>query len=247
MYRIVLLISCSLVAAACGSTDTNLHAAEQTMPTIEPGALAVGEVTIDGANIQYVSIVPVDFTVGDTAPVLLALPPGAPDLSTTTGVAQGTYQAQAVARGWVVVSPVAPNGELFFRGSERLLPGFLDFVESWVSPEGGGVHLAGISNGGISSFRIAAQQPDRFLSLTVFPGFPRSEADVAAVDKLVNIPVHLFVGENDTSWIEPMQDTFDRLSELDGDVTFRIFPNEGHIIGALSDGAVVFDEMDAAR
>jgi len=57
------------------------------MPTIEPGALAVGEVTIDGTNIQYVSIVPVDFTVGDTAPVLLALPPGAQDLSTTTGVA----------------------------------------------------------------------------------------------------------------------------------------------------------------
>lgn len=60
----------------------------------------------------------------------------------------------------MVVSPAAPGGELFFQGSERLVPGFLDWVETWVSPEGGAPHVAGISNGGISSFRYAAQNPE---------------------------------------------------------------------------------------
>ena len=82
----------------------------------------------------------------------------------------------------MVVSPVAPNGELYFEGSERLIPGFLDYVGMWVTAEGGGIHLSGISSGGISAFRVATQHPDRFRSLTVFPGFPRSDADMGGLD-----------------------------------------------------------------
>lgn len=237
------LLVLGLFAAACGSDPSELEGS----PTISPGGRAFGEVTIDGTVVSYISLVPEGFSIGDTAPVLLALPPGGQDIGQATATIRDVYQAEALARGWVVVSPAAPDGELFFQGSERLFPTFLDFVETWVEPEGGRIHLSGVSNGGISAFRVIAQNPDRFRSLTVFPGFPDSDADIDALDSLTDIPVHLFVGERDVDWAGPMKETADRLGELGGDVTYEVLPDEGHNIAALSDGVRIFDELDAAR
>lgn len=231
------------------STTESTAAAQatQTVPDLLPGSRTFGKVTVDDVPIDYIALVPEGFTAGDTAPVLLALPPGGQDIGLATGTIRDIYQTEALARGWVVVSPAAPEGALFFDGSERLIPGFLDFVSSWVSPEGGAVHLSGISNGGISAFRVATENPDRFASVTVFPGFPRSDADVGALETLTSIPVNLFVGERDTGWVDPMTDAAERLTELGGDVTFEVFPDEGHLIGVLTDGVRIFDELDAAR
>lgn len=261
------LLAVALIAAGCSGSDdpaessateataTEVEAAAATQvettvavePSFTAGERTFGEVVIDGTVVEYITLVPSGFVAGDTAPVLLALPPGGQDASLATSIVRDVYQTEALARGWVVVSPAAPDGELYFQGSERLIPGFLDFITSWVVPEGGGVHLAGISNGGISSFRVATENPDRFRSVTVFPGFPTSDADRDALDRLTAIPVHLFVGERDTSWVAPMSEAADRLDELGGDVTYEVFPDEGHIISALSDGVRIFDELDDAR
>ncbi len=269
MTRIASLLVVILLASACASDDststesnssesdptTSADDGESTAtdlgshpePSFTAGERTFGEVTIDDTPMEYITIVPDGFRTGDSAPVLLALPPGGQGIEQTTSIMRDVYQTEALARGWVVVSPAAPDGELFFQGSEKLIPGFIDFIESWVSPEGGGVHLAGVSNGGISSFRIATLHPERFRSLTAFPGFPSSADDVLALEELVAIPVHLFVGDGDVSWIAPMQSAANRLTDLGGDVTYEVFPNEGHIIGALSDGVRIFDELDAAR
>ena len=244
MRRIGALLVLLLVATACGSGTS---ATDSTEVSFTPGERSFGQVTIDGTVVEYISLVPAGFSTGDTAPVLLALPPGAQDAGMATAIVRDILQVEALARGWVVVSPAAPDGELFFQGSERFIPGFIDFIESWVSPEGGGVHLAGVSNGGISSFRVATQNPDRFRSVTVFPGFPTSDADIEALDALTHLPVHMFVGERDTGWIDPMESAANRLTELGADVTYEVFPNEGHIIGTLGDGVRVFDGLDAAR
>ena len=102
----------------------------------------------------------------------------------------------------MVVSPAAPDGIRFFDGSEALLPGFLDWVETWVTPEGGAPHVIGPSNGGISSFRYAIANPDRAQSVVVFPGFPRGDADRAALGNIADIPVRLYAGETDTQWVK---------------------------------------------
>lgn len=253
------MLALSLLAAACGSggsastetadpedLESNASAAPLIEPSFMPGERTFGEVTIDATVITYIALVPAGFSPGDSAPVVLALPPGQQDIAMATEIVR-TLQTEALARGWVIVSPAAPDGELFFQGSERVIPGFVDFIESWVTPEGGGIHLAGISNGGISAFRVATQTPDRFLSVTAFPGFPTSTDDIEALDRLTEIPVHMFVGERDLGWIERMEQAASRLTELGGDVTYEVFPDEGHIIGALSDGVRVLDELDAAR
>ncbi len=242
-------LALSVFAVACG-TDTN-PALDQPDPSAQqaftPGDVSLDTVVVDGISLEIAVIVPPGFSTGDSAPVLLALPPGGQSTSLVLSTMQDIYLTQASERGWVVVSPAAPAGVKFFEGSETLIPGLLDYVSSWVEPEGGKFHLAGISNGGISSFRVATQNPHRFASVVVFPGFASSEADISGLDVLAEIPVRLFVGGMDTAWIPRMQQTEQTLRGFGGDVLLETFPGEGHIIGALNDGIRVFDELDAAR
>jgi len=271
---LISLVLTAVLLTACGtsgsSTETNLTAPAEPdtppptattpppTPTVEPqatpqppalapGALQTGRVTIDGTDIDYAAIVPADFTLGDTAPVLLAMPPGAQNIELAVGVTWGTFGQQALDRGWVVVSPAAPEGQRYFDGSEALIPGLVDWIATWVDIEGDRPHLAGISNGGISSFRLAANQPDGFASIVAFPGYPRGDGDRAALAELAGMPIHMFVGEADTNWVPPMQEAFDTLNELGGKVTFEIRAGEGHVMRSLSDGVEVFDLLDAAR
>ncbi len=231
-----------------GSADALATVGIDDVIELEPGALVDGTLTVDGAQIDYVAVAPAGFEVGDTAPVLLAFPPGGQDIDTTRSVAEQTYLTEATERGWVVFSPASPvGGDLWFGESSRLVPAVMDWIETWVIPEGGSVHVAGVSNGGLSTFAAAALVPDRVQSLLTFPGFPRDQAARAALPELADVPVRMFVGETDTSWAEPMQETADVLDELGGDITFEIVPGEGHIIGALRDGVRIFDELDAVR
>ncbi len=234
-----------LLAAACSNSEVAQPARELPL-ALNPGGLADGVVDIDGIEIQYITITPAGFEAGDTAPVMFALPPGNQDLDLTQRLATGTYESEAVKRGWVVVSPAAPNGTLYFDGAEEFIPGLLDWVDTWVDVEGGKPHLVGVSNGGLSSFRAVGQNPDRFASVLVLPGFPRSGADRSNLEA-VDVPIRLFVGETDTAWVGPMQETFDTLSGRDADVTLEIFPGEGHQVVSLSDGVRIFDELDQLR
>jgi len=253
MKRLSIALSGVLVVAAgCGSTDssTSEETANSTVDStveIVSGGLGEGQVTIDGVVVDYVTVVPEGFEVGDEAPVLLAFPPGGQSLDQTRSLVSNTYLAEAVDRGWVVISPAAPGGELFFQGSEALVPGMMDWTESWVTPEGGQFHLAGVSNGGLSAFRVAGQQPERVASIMAFPGYPRSDEDVVALANLTDVSVRMFAGETDTGWVVPMQEAEQTLNELGGNVMLVVFPGEGHIIGALSDGVQIFDELDSAR
>jgi predicted esterase len=240
---LILCLIFATLAAACGG-DSDEPAA---LPSVEPGESAVGVVDIDGVAIDYVTAVPDGFSLGDPAPVMLALPPGGQGLDLTRSVLDGTYLPEAIARGWVVVSPAAPDGELFFNGSETLIPGFIEWISTWVDVESDTPHLVGVSNGGISAFRVATADPGSVQSLLVFPGFPRGDDDRAALTNLGDLPVRMFVGESDTGWVEPMQDALDALLAAGSDVTLEIVPGEGHIIGTLRDGRRIFDELDALR
>ena len=256
------LVSLSLLAAACGDSSTDTFgpgvgdSSEQASAPIDidvsdlaltPGATEEGSVDIAGTTIDYVVSVPDGFEPGDTAPVLLALPPGGQGLDLARGTVEQVYANEAQRLGWVVVSPAAPDGVLYFNGSEELLPGFVDWIEAWVTPEGGAPHVAGISNGGISAFRYATQNPDRTLSVITLPGFPRGEADRAALDGLTGVPVRMYVGGTDTSWIPPAEDAVASLQSFGGDAELQIFAGEGHGIASTSDGTLIFEQLESFR
>jgi len=214
---------------------------------LAPGTVDARTIVLsDGTEITYGLILPDGFDPAEEYPVLLAMPPGGQGTELTLSLAESTYAPEALARGWVVITPAAPGGTLFFQGSERFIGEFLD-AHAWIRPEGGRYHLAGVSNGGRSAFRVAALDPDRFASLLVYPGFPSSEADRQALPDLASIPIAMFVGGEDSGWIEPMVEARDTLESLGASVAFEIREGEGHIMTSLADGVDIFDFFDSVR
>ena len=199
-------------------------------------------VTVDGTPLEYAVTVPESYDPAKTYRVLLALPPGGQDKALTRQVMERLWAAEAHKRGWIVLSPIAPGGILFFEGSESLIPSFLQQVSDRYRPEGGRYHLAGISNGGISAFRIIGQHPELFRSLTVLPGFPFSKDDEANLSKLKGIPIVMYAGAQDTSWVEAERAAAAKLEQIGAHVTVNIVPNEGHVITSLT-GAMLFSVL----
>ncbi|MFT7647249.1 MAG: hypothetical protein ACI8Y4_001995 [Candidatus Poriferisodalaceae bacterium] len=201
--RSLLALAVAVTLSGCGTNPGPATSAAHT-PTLTPGGLSVGSVRVaahsPAALVQYVAIVPSEFQIGDTAPVLLVLPPSSQSLTDTETYAARTLTSEATSRGWVVISPVAPDAQFFFEGSEQFLPGVVGWIQTWVEPEGELVHLAGVSNGGVSAFRVAGQHPDLFGSITVLPRYPSSPEDVAVLSTLAEIPIRMFVGGDDGSW-----------------------------------------------
>ena len=249
-----------LLLAACVPLSQANDTIEDPDPTAIPSQEAEVTTTIggdavtryetlileDGTEVEYAVVLPAGFDASQEYPTLLALPPGG-QTRDMVDAGLGFWADGAMANGWVVLSPVAPGGTLFFNGSEESIPEFLEKTREKYRPEGDKYHIIGISNGGISSFRIAGNNPHLVHSVLVLPGFARSDEDKQNLAGLIDIPVAMFVGENDTSWVRSMQETADTLSDLGGTVSLEIVPNEGHVIRSLGDGARLYELLESFR
>jgi pimeloyl-ACP methyl ester carboxylesterase len=188
-------------------------------------------VRVDGQRVPVTVVLPDRYRSGQHAPLLLALPPGGQGKAEVDALLDRYWAPDAQRRGWVVVSPEAPPTGLYFAGeSARLLPDLVDAVERWYPPEGGRVHVAGVSNGGLSAWRYALDHPEAVRSLLTAPGFPPEPADEAHVATLAGVPVLLVVGGEDTGWREAMETTRDDLRAAGGQVRLIVSPGEGHIM-----------------
>lgn len=244
LLLLIILVGCNTTAGT----------GEGIAPTAEPTATISQEVqsfyktfTVeDGTILEYAVELPPGFDPNQEYPILLALPPGPQTKTLVEAGLDGYWRAAAQERGWVVISPVAPDGKLFFAGSEMLIPELLDQVAADYQPEGGKFHLAGISNGGISAFRIAGLYPERFYSLIVLPGFPQTAEDFERLQNLVDIPVAMYVGEEDTIWVDEMTEVEEELMRLGGEVSLEIVPGQGHVIQTL-EGDTLFDFFERYR
>lgn len=218
-----------------------------TMPAIAPGEIAVGEVKLGGKTIDYVTITPRGFEIGDRAPVFFALPPGGQDIGITRDVAEGIYAGQALHRGWVVVTPASPGGRWFDDDNAAVVPELISWMNAWVKIEGGRPHLGGMSNGGLSAFHIIAQDPTAFQSVLAYPGFPNSEAGQQALPQLANVPVRMWVGGDDPDWLVSSQTTLDVLEAVGADATLKVYPGESHVITSLAGGSAIFNALESLR
>jgi len=255
-----ILVVGAVAFAACSGADsanTEVSAPDIASATTDPANLTTGIVdpqrpdviwvsaNVDGTAVRYALVDPVP--TGGEAPLLLALPPG-PQTERLVGVGLDRFWTEeAVKRGWRVVSPVAPDGQLFFQGAESVIPGLLEQVMAALPTEGIVAHVAGISNGGISSFRIAAEFPHLVASITTLPGFPINFADLSALDAL-DAPITMWAGEDDTRWVEEMLGVESRLTPLGKQVTATVLPGVGHIIDNTAEFvADVWTALESAR
>jgi len=195
--------------------------------------------------IEYALVLPERFDKAVPYPVLLALPPGDQSRQMVEAGLHLYWEAEAKKRGWVVISPAAPDGDSFYDGAEKELPNLLDEISKSVLFEGGKVHLVGVSNGGLSAYRAITEYPSRFLSLTVLPGIPPDNRALVALDRLKGIPVAAFVGREDTAWVRGSRETKEKLDRLGIENTLEVVAGQGHVI-ALSP-ARLFDLLEKRR
>src|SRR6185436_12564835 len=106
---------------------------------------------------------------------------------------------------YIVAVLSAPGAGLFFQGGGRVSPAFLDQLLKDYKIRGGKFHIAGISNGGISSFHIAASYPQYFWSVTGFPGY-LPDATPERIAALAKLCLNMYAGELDSGWVATMQE-----------------------------------------
>ena len=151
---------------------------------------------VAGVTVQYKVVLPTGYDAGQAYPAIVALGGGPQTMNTVDGVLNRNLRAEAETRGYIVIAPAAPDGELFFESGARIFPEFLKAILTDYKIQGGKFHIAGPSNGGIAAFHVAAANPQYFLSVTAFPGYmwQPSAAKLMAIAKMC---VFMYVGEND--------------------------------------------------
>jgi len=151
---------------------------------------------VAGATVHYKVVLPNGYDPGRAYPGIIALGGGPQTMNTVDGILMRNFRAEAEKRGYIVVAPAAPDGQLFFEGGARIFPEFLKMVLADYKIQDGKFHLAGPSNGGIAAFHVAAANPQYFISVTAFPGY-MWEPSTARLQAISKMCVFMYVGEFD--------------------------------------------------
>jgi predicted peptidase len=204
---------------------------------------------VGGTSVSYKLVLPDGYDPAKTYPAVLVMGGGPQTMNTVDGTIERNFRVEAERRGYIVVAPAAPDGELFFQGGERIYPAFLDMILASHKVEGGKFHVAGPSNGGIAALHVAALHPQYFFSATAFPGYLWRPTEGKLRD-LADVCVFLYVGENDEyRWHDEMEREAKFLSSIGTKARYSLERGEPHRIGTLADGGAkrLFDDFDEAR
>jgi poly(3-hydroxybutyrate) depolymerase len=158
---------------------------------------------IGGTTVHYKVVLPNNYDPGKAYPGVLGFGGGPQTMDIVNNVVARNFREEAEKRGYIVVVPAAPDGQLFFEGGERIFPEFLKQILADYKIENNKFHIAGPSNGGIASFHVASLNPQYFLSITAFPGYLWEETPehIQAISKMC---VNMFVGELDPMGWQPL-------------------------------------------
>ena len=151
---------------------------------------------VAGTTVSYKVVLPTGYDPAKTYPAILAFGGGPQTMNTVDSVLDRNFRAEAEKRGYIVVAPAAPGGQLFFEEGARIFPEFLKMILADYKIQDNKFHIAGPSNGGIAAFHVAAANPQYFLSVTAFPGY-MWEPNPAKLQAISKMCVFMYVGEND--------------------------------------------------
>jgi poly(3-hydroxybutyrate) depolymerase len=203
---------------------------------------------IAGMTLHYKVVLPDGYDPAKAYPAILAFPGGPQTLPMVDSLIARNFGVQAQKRGYIVIAASAPDGKLFFQGGDRVFPEFLDQLLRDYKIRDNKFHIAGISNGGISAFHLAASHPKYFWSVTGFPGY-LPDATPARVGALSKMCINMFVGEQDSGWVEDMRAQSEDFRKKGLSARFTIEKGQGHVMSTLQgDGSArLFDLFEEAR
>ena len=205
--------------------------------------------TVGGTAVHYKVVLPNGYDPAKSYPAILALGGGPQTMNTVESVLTRNLRAEAEKRGYIVVAPAAPDGQLFFEDGARIFPAFLKKILADYTIQDSKFHIAGPSNGGIAAFHIAAAHPEYFLSVTAFPGYmwEPSYAKLQAISKMC---VFMYVGELDEyGWHGEMQQEAEFLRSRGAVARYTVEKNQPHRMETLAGAgaARLFDGFEEAR
>jgi predicted esterase len=144
---------------------------------------------------------------------------------------ESDWRKEGERRGYILISPGSPDGSLFFEAADRVFPEFLERLLHDYKVKGGKFHVAGHSNGGLSAFHVAARYPQYFATLTGYPGL-LDGPDVGKAAALKSMCIFMHVGDQDGSWMTPMQRQADDLKKQGFKIQFTVEKNQVHRLKA---------------
>jgi predicted esterase len=155
----------------------------------------------------------------------ILLPPG-PGTKPMAQSAMAGLGKGFAARGWTVVSPVAPGGKAFFGQNASLVPQLARQLQKNAGTPGNRTLLAGISNGGIAALEVASINPELFSGVVAVPGLLRGSASAR---RLKGMPIFLRVGaKDDLKWDGAYPACVKQLERAGAVLDAKLLPNAGH-------------------
>jgi len=226
----------SAIVTACAMPSLHAEVLEKT-------------VRAAGATVRYKVVLPPAYDAAKFYPAVLVFGGGPQTMNTVDNTLTRTFRAEAEKRGYLVIAPAAPDGELFFEGGARIFPEFLKTVLADYKVQDGRFHIAGPSNGGIAAFHVAAANPQYFLSVTAFPGYmwQPSPAKLEAISKMC---AFFYVGELDEyRWHGEMEKEAEFLRARGTVARYTVEKGQPHRMATLegANAARLFEGFEEAR
>ena len=204
---------------------------------------------VSGTTVHYKVVLPNGYDPAKAYPGILVFGGGPQTLNTVDGTLMRNFRAEAEKRGYIVVAPAAPDGDLFFEGGARIFPDFLKMVLADYKIQDGKFHIAGPSNGGIAAFHVAAANPQYFVSVTAFPGY-MWEPSAAKLQAISNMCVFMYVGETDEyRWHDEMKREADVLRARGTVARYTVEKGQPHRLETLAgaNAARLFDGFEETK
>ena len=204
---------------------------------------------VGGVTVRYKVVLPAGYDSTKSYPAIIALGGGPQTMNTVDGTLNRNFRAEAEKRGYIVVAPAAPDGQLFFEHGARIFPEFLKMIMADYKVQDGKFHIAGPSNGGIAAFHVAAANPQYFLSVTAFPGYmwEPTPARLLAISKMC---VFMYVGEHDEyRWHGEMQQEVEFLRSRGTVARYTVEKGQPHRLETLAgaNAGRLFDGFEETR
>ena len=204
---------------------------------------------VAGVTVHYKVVLPDGYDASKAYPGIIAFGGGPQTMNTVDGILTRNFRAEAEKRGYIVVAPAAPNGDLFFEEGGQIFPDFLKMILANYKIQDGKFHIAGPSNGGIASFHIAAANPQYFTSITAFPGYmwEPTQAKLQAISKMC---VFMYVGENDEyRWHPEMQREAEFLRSKGTVARYTLEKGQPHRLDTLAGANAkrLFDDFEETK
>ena len=218
---------------------------------VRPAAAEVLEKSKQVAHVavQYKVVLPTGYDPAKAYPAIIVFGGGPQTMTTVDGTLMRNFRELAEKRGYIVVAPAAPNGDLFFEEGARIFPEFLKVILAEYKIEGGKFHIAGPSNGGIAAFHVAAANPQYFASVTAFPGYmwQPTAAKLQAISKMC---VFMYVGENDEyRWHDEMKNEAEFLRARGTVARYSVEKGQPHRLETLAgmNATRLFDNFEETK